>query len=222
MWGACLLAAGCMPPLGYAYPTVSFVPPVDAGPVPDRVYAFRVDVKDQDGGIEFPGEDRYVLHEMYLSNGQRSFPQVKVALDYGWVWACIPLTYSAETRHTVKVRLYRPGWRTAEIQAWQRDGRVEWREAADIATREKALDDLVSTWETESFWTKGQHKAGRPEDASLFQRLAPGSASRAHRKALLFAASEYEALLARMLEGAEAERDRVARKASALRELAGK
>jgi hypothetical protein len=199
------------------------VPPVDAGPVPDRVYAFRVDVKDQDNCIDFPSEDRYVLHEMSLNADHRSLPQVKLALDYAWVWNCIALTFSGETHHTLKVRLYRPGWQTVEIQSWQREGRAQWREAPDLAAQEKALDDLASTWETESFVTKGRYKSGRPEDAALFQRLAPGSASRAHKKALLFAASEYD----RLTKVAEANRDgagrdRLAEKAKALQELAAR
>jgi hypothetical protein len=223
----CLLAVGCVPfvPVGYAYPTVSVVPPVRVGPAADDVYAFRVDIADENNCIDFADKDRYVLRALCLSPGHSSYPQMQVSVDYGWIWNCIALIYTGHTSHTVRVRLYRPGWQTVEVKSWQRQGKADWREAPDAEGREKAVDDLVSTWETDFSGRRfGQGDSeGRSQGPALFACLTSGHVSRSHREALLFAAAEYERLLAEASpESAGKMRERLAAKAKALRELAAK
>jgi hypothetical protein len=82
------LLVGCIP-LYYAYPTVAHVPAVAVGPAPDEVRAFRVDVADQEGCVDFPHEDRYVLTPLPLARTGAVPGQTGVALDFGWVWNCI-------------------------------------------------------------------------------------------------------------------------------------
>jgi hypothetical protein len=159
-------------------------------------------------------------------------PQTQVALDYGWIADCVALTYRSHTHHTVLVRLYRPGWQTVEIKAWDQVGPIAWKEAADLPARERAVDDLLSTWGTDVQaqppWRTEGHKVPppppRPRDAQVFRNLAPGSTSAWHRQALLFAASEYERLggAAAPDKAGQELRQRVSEKAKRLRELAAR
>ena len=223
------LLAGCIPfiPVYYAYPTAAFIPAVPAAASPAEVRAFRVDVADEQNCIDFPEHDRYVLTPVSLSRAGSVPPQMLVALDYGWVWNCIALIFDGHTHHTVMVRLYRPGFRTVEIQAGQKEGRADWEKTADAAAQEKAVDDLLSTWGTNDpgrQWADDHNRDLPPTDWKVFASLAPGSSSSGHRRTLLFAASEYERLAAGLGddEPAQRQRARLADKAKALRELAGK
>jgi hypothetical protein len=186
--------AGCIP-IGYAYPTVSYVPALAVAAPPDEVYAFRVDVADDDNSIEFPEADEYVLTGLPLDRDGRFDPQVKVSMDYGWFWNWIAAIYNEHTHHTVMVRLYRPGYHTVEIASWDKPGSVKWEAAGSLADQEQAVDELVSTWDTSSMAM--QHVYTRtepPRDPSVFKWLAPGSTADEHQRALQFAASEYERL----------------------------
>jgi len=225
-----LLSVGCIP-LFYAYPTLAHVPAVAVDTAPDEIRAFRVDVADQEGCPEFPQEDRYLLTPVRLSRTGAVPGQTAVALDYGWVWNCIALVYDGHTRHSVMVRLYRPGWQTVEIKAGEKTGRVIWKEAADAAAREQAVDDLLSTWQTDGpgqlearhqpSYLSEPGKAVPPRDTTVFRSLAPGSAGAGHRQALRFAATEYDRLAERLGVDHEA-RARLADKAKWLRELCEK
>jgi hypothetical protein len=214
-----LLAAGCFVPIGYAYPTLSVTPPVDVGKPADEVHVFRVDVADVGGCLEFgAGPDRYVFHPVHLTDGGRGLPQVGVALDYGWIWNCIALIFDKHTSHTVLVRAYRPGFRTVEVRSWQTTGKVPWEAAPDLDARERAVDALLSTRDTDSpAILPHRDKSDFLEHDSFFS-LAPGSAGAGHRQALLFAAAEYE----RLSSSADGpQRLRLWGKAQSLRELAG-
>jgi hypothetical protein len=219
---ACVFGAGCIP-IGYAYPAAAFVPGVQVRAPAEEVHAFRLDVADDQNCVDFAGRehDRYVLRPLALGRGDRLGPQVKVAIDYGWIWNCIALSYGGHTQHTLLVRLYRPGFRTIEVRSWQKDGEAKWIEATDLESREKAVDDLLSTWNTDF-----QRSLGRaaltsgdvPRDSAVFRSLAAGAASKGHRQALLFAASEYE----RLKSAADpAMRSRLEEKTQTLRRLAG-
>jgi hypothetical protein len=97
----------------------------------------------------------------------------------------IALNYPVYTSHTVAMRLYRPGYDLVEIDSWQLPEKVAWKKAPDLAAQEKELDRLMLTTD----------EASRPA-IWLGRTLRPGSASAAHRQALLFGASEYERLAA--------------------------
>lgn len=226
--GLCL--SGCLG--GYVLPTVALTPGVRVVAGADDIHVIRVDVADDENCDEFADHDRYVLHPVPLTPDGTALPQVNLGLDYGWLWNCVLLGYSAHTHHTLMLRVYRPGWRTVQIPSWQLRGRVKWEKAPDLAAQEKAVDDLVSTWETDfqgySFRKEKLKGLPRPADANLFRCLAPGSASRSHQATLLFAASEYDRLALLIPppvedeedEAAEAVRARLTAKAEALRRRA--
>jgi hypothetical protein len=209
-WVLCLLLAGCIPfvPVYYTYPTVSHVSGVAVEAPREEVRAFRVDVLDHSTCMHCPA-------------------QSKVALDYGWIWNGIALIYDGNTHHTLRVRLYRPGWQTVEIKPWEKTAVVKWTPAPDLAAQEQALDDLLSTWETDFI---GQcrllDRAGTnpepPRDSSRFRFLATGSVSAQHRQVLLFAAAEYERLAGLVVEeqATQATFDRLISKANKLKEWA--
>jgi hypothetical protein len=196
----CPLLTGCFVPIGYAYPTISHVASVQVEQAQGEVRAFRVDITDKQnclGGFtpncfNCGDDDRYVLTALPLSQDGYVPAQTKVALDYSWIWNCVWI-YSGQTHHSVKVRLYRPGWQTVEIRSGEKSGRVVWRKAEDLEAQEKAVDDLLSTWETD--W-RFSHDTEQPprESTDVFCHVAPGSASAAHRQVLQFAASEYDRL----------------------------
>lgn len=222
-WRACglfsLLCAGCMP-IGYAYPTVSYVRPSSVGACRDEVRAFRVDVANDDNSFDVIEKDRYRLTPLPLHRDGSFDPQLKVAVDYGWLLACMALTYDSSTHHTVLVRLYRPGYQTIELESWRKDEPLQWTPAPTLDERERAIDDLVSTWKTTPERLQNEYAAKGfvpPRDAAVFRYLAPGSTAHEHRSALRFAAGEYEQLLS---DAADAEqRSRLEEKAKALRQL---
>jgi hypothetical protein len=193
--------AGCFPLL-YAYPSLSFVPPIDAGPVTDKVYAFRVDITDERNGAEFPDRDRYLFREIPVSETARVPLQAKLDVDRGWVFFG-PQKYSAHTRHAILVRLYRPGYQTVEVARPGDAKRICWVEAKEVRNRETAVDELLSTWRTDASGHKelaAKNRVGQstPDNVVQIRCLAPGSASTGHRQFLLFAADQYTAIAVRL------------------------
>jgi hypothetical protein len=226
----CPLLTGCLA-VGWAYPTASFVPAVSVGAAAQDVRAFRIDVKDDgpawDGDIE---SDRYVMEEMTARFGDRLCPQGKLAVDYGWE-GLSALSQGHTTHHTLLVRLYRSGYKTVEIESWELVSEATWIKATTLSARERAIDDLLSTFErdfsahlrasTEQRKKEGNPNIERPRDRSVFARMAPGSAASGHQAALLFAASEYELLSREATDGTDRGLPgRVAEKAAAIRKLA--
>jgi hypothetical protein len=214
--------AGCAP-IGYAYPTVSYVPPVTLGAERDEVTAFRVDVADDDNCFNIREKDEYVLHPLPLHRDGHIDPQMKLAVDYGWIWNWVSGIYDGATRHTVMVRLYRPGYRTIEIHSWQKKGRVNWVPASSPEEREIAIDELISTWNTTP--ERLQNQIARtgfvpPRDPFVFHYLAPGATLDEHQQALQFAAREYERLLRQA--ASPDMHERLEAKARKLRELAAR
>jgi hypothetical protein len=215
-----LLMTGCLMP--YAYPTVSYVPPVSVGPAREEVHAFRVDIADQDNSsVRLPERDRYVLRPLPLHPDGSFDSQVKVAFDYGWILNCLAYFSDGWTHHTMLVRLYRPGYQTIEIESWQQNSRLQWIEARSPEEQEQAIDDLVSTWNTTPVSVQNhvsQTGFVPPRDPIVFRYLAPGSAGQEHVRALQFAANEYTRLT-RNLPDSEL-RTRLLAKEKALRHLA--
>jgi hypothetical protein len=214
-----LIGAGCMP-LGYVFPTISYVRPATVGAARDQVRAFRVDVSDDDNYFEIPEHDRYVLTPLPLNEDGSFDPQVKIAADYGWFLDGVAVIWGACRHHTVMVRLYRPGYHTIELVSWRNDERLHWTPAPTPEEQEQAIDDLVSTWWTSPTRLQTQYAAQGfepPREPLVFRFLAPGSASNAHQAALCFAAKEYERL-ARNVSDAELH-SRLEQKAKAIRQL---
>jgi hypothetical protein len=199
-------AVGCVP-LFYAYPTLSYTPAIAFGPDHKGIYAFRVDVTDDTGGA-----GKYRLRNLPITRKGYLNGQGKSAVDDGYYWNCLVHTYARQISHTLRVRLYRPGYELVEIQSWHTNQAVHWQEVEGVEAREKAVDDLLCT-------TEGTVKAGK--EAELFAHLEPGSAAEEHREVLFFASREYErlSLAAADAEAAEVS-DRCAAKAKILKKLA--
>ncbi len=190
------LCAGCMP-LGYVYPSISYVRPASVGAARDQVRAFRVDVTDDDNSLSIPEGDRYVLTSLKLKEDGSFDPQLKVSANYGWFLDGPGLMQGNTRTHTVLVRLYRPGYHTLELAAWRGDEPLHWTQAPTPQEQEQAVDDLVTTWRTSPTRLQCQYavqSCETPRDSIILRYLAPGSISGEHREALCFAAGEYERL----------------------------
>lgn len=221
---------GCIPflPCYYVYPSVSCVPSVAVDAPPDEIHAFRVDIANDESCIEFIGPSSYRLTPMRVWPGGRTCPQVKAALDHGWIWNCIALTFGKHSDHTVHVRLYRPGFELIEVASWELPDEPRWVRVADATGQEKAIDDLLAPIE------KGLQPAGlslvyhRPRNGEVdepydFGHLRPLWFSLQHRQSLEFAAAEYERVAAAHQAANQlAQRKRCLRKVERLRTLLDK
>jgi hypothetical protein len=233
----CPLLSGCLVPLGAAWPSLPVIPPLQVNATGGQVHAFCVEAVTSHGSIDFSGENEYVLREVSVSPGGWVRPQVDVACDYGWCWHLIALGFVKVKHHTLMVRLYRPGCETVEVGAWSLAHEVKWTGVADLAGQEKAIDGLVSTrganiWQ-EMAERRDEEEPPSPSDEGSREEtppplgcefLAAGSKSPEHRKALLFAATEYERLAKSSPDDAasRAVADRMRKKAAWLRALAEK
>jgi hypothetical protein len=199
--------SGC---LYCAYPALDYTPPLKLDTAPDEIHAFRVDATSRrvvplGGFINVPEDQLWKPDEQVLSQQLSELStspthevpaQIKPSLSYGFLIPILVANALTHTSRSVSVRLYRPGYELVEVHAWENVTRIAWNPVADVEGQERTLDNLV-TWPLEA-----------------------GSASGAHRQALLFAASEYDRLAA----GAPSARLRVrlAGKARTLRDQAEK
>jgi len=189
---------------------------VEVAEAKDEVHAFRVDATDKMNGIEFNEMSTYIFHEVPVSSTGTVDGQTQLAVDYGMIWNWIALIYTKHTSHSVLLRLYRPGYELVEIDFWWAKSEIEWKKASGVAEQEKAIDGLL--------YVRAPYY-GVEEDDYSFPGLATGSTTEGHRKALLFAASEYERLAAHLQAGREDTEQsgkRLLDKAGALKELAAK
>jgi hypothetical protein len=172
-----------------------------------EVYAFRVDVTKKQADLDLwlgTGDETCTLARIPLST-DRTPPQTRVSFDHGLIVLGVALNYRTLTSHSVAVRLYRPGFRLVEIKPGDPADRATWEAATGLEAQEAALDNL--------FGLKGERG-----------RLEPGSASAAHREALLFGASEYDrlaSLASAQRSGQGDQGKRLGEKAERLRSLAG-
>jgi hypothetical protein len=218
----CPLLSGCFVPLGAAWPSVAVTPPVQVNAEADQVHAFRVEVVKTDAVIDFHEPSVATIREVPVAARGWVVPQGEAACDYAWYWNCIALTYWKAKRHTVLLRLYRPGCQTVEVSAWTLPRDVAWRGVADLAGQEKAVDDLITPGPPDFIQDALERGDDKPSLCNYL--LAAGSDSPGHRKALLFAAAEYERL-AKAAPDDSASRtvsDRMKQKAAWLRGLAEK
>jgi hypothetical protein len=173
----------------------------------DEVHAFRVDITRQNEDVGVCATER--LSEIPARNTDEVPSQLRPGLISGFVVIGVAVNYVTYTSHSLALRLYRPGYALVEVASWEFDHRVTWQPAPRVEDQEKALDGLFPL----------DRDATSPSIADS-HGLANGSASPAHRRALLFGAAEYDRL------GHQAESKeragRLARKAAALRELAAR
>ena len=136
--------------------------------------------------------------------------QSKIDVAYGFHWNCIALVFHKHVHKKVVVRLYRPGFETVQLTFWNGANAIQWKPAVSIEDQENAVDDLL------------EFDPGRlvVEEAKnwKFSRIPAGSRSPEHRKALLFAASEFERLSRTQCSAAT--RERLTEKSHWLREHA--
>jgi hypothetical protein len=231
----CPLLSGCLGAV--AWPNVSVTPVLQVNASADQVHAFRLNFVDVDSSIPPGVSPRDYRHEWIqplpphepsvcelveipVAAGGWVAPQGQIAYDYAWgLWDKWKVK-----RHSVVVRLYRPGCQTVEVLGWALPKEIAWHGVADLAGQEKAVDDLVDSGPSLFLDPAliGSDAMLHSEWAS--RQIAPGSSSAAHRKALLFAASEYERLAKSAVDNpsSEAIRDRMLKEAASLRERAEK
>jgi hypothetical protein len=211
-----LLSAGCLG--GYAYPTATYIPRVPLEPsISDEVHAFRFDIIDFSGSIDLSGGDEYFAHELALNQRAKVPGQTLVGLNRGWWGVYHTLGYWQRTHPTMRVRLYRRGYETVQIGPWDWRQKVDWKPAVTLEAREKAVDDLISTKETNDLiqinpavWSNARADYGLGAPRTDVQR-----------DALLFVAGEYERLADAALFHSAEITGRLRDKARQLREVAG-
>jgi hypothetical protein len=211
-------------PIGAAWPSAAVTPVLRVHARPDEVHAFRVETNASHGSVDYSADNEYLLGELPVSASGWVSPQTNLGCDYTWS----ALGFCNLKHHSVMVRLYRPGCQTVEVGSWDLPHEIKWTGAADLAGQEKAVDDLLETWQANMYLRmfmrqdRERHPSQEPSPESLFGCLAPGSKSPGYHQALLFAASEYERLAKATADdpSAQAIRDRMMNKATWLRERA--
>jgi len=117
--------------------------------------------------------------------------QTRLSVEHGKYVVGVTLNYNAGWVHTVRVRLYRPGYQLVELPAWSPIESVHWEPATDWAAQERAIDDLLrqpvitsnitaSAKDRGSFWGAGN----RPRETSTNSPQV--------RATFRFATGEYE------------------------------
>lgn len=188
--------SGCVCPY-CAIPKLDYTPSVKLESEPDEVHAFRVDISRSNGSMSVfrEGAASESLEELRVNDANEVPAQIKPSVRYELVVIGIALNYLSYTTHSVALRLYRPGYELVEVRSWERGDQIEWRAAPGLRAQEIALDSLFP-----------------------IGSLERGSESRAHRKALIFGACEYERLATNA--DSKADQTRLIGEANELREVA--
>jgi hypothetical protein len=205
---------GC---LAYAYPDVVYTPQQPIENEDGSAHAYLVDIDRTDRKPQ-PSTVEFTLMKIPLDTRGLVPSQLQIAPASG-VWDPLHVMNAAEheaNRYTMTVRLYRPGYETKEVKAWDKTRTPKWAPARDILSQEKAVDDLLAVPAdagAKGTWWELKEKPS-------FQ---PGTVSKSQHDALLFASSEYERLAKSPSAGAAnmmAVRERLQQKAIFLREFA--
>jgi hypothetical protein len=198
------VGAGC---LYYAYPTISHVPPLAVENRDGSVHAFRVDI-DKTDRKPLPPLTQYTLSSIPIDSRGLIPSQLEVAPATG-VYNPLGVVEGGQherSQFTMLVRVYRPGYQIIEVKAWEKSRELQWFPAADLAGQEKAIDDLLVDPAAPIAPRGPELSLGRVSaDRSLCwwdqkdQKtpplgLQPGAVSVSQRKALEFAAGEYQRL----------------------------
>jgi hypothetical protein len=213
---ACPFSAGCVG--GYVYPSPIYIPQTRLEkPAAATVHAFRVEILDTSGTIEFTDEDQYRFSEVPVTEKGVVPAQKSVRFARGW-WALVGThQYSQSLQPTIRLRLYRPGYETVEFGPWARTSKLKWNLATTLAAREAAIDDLISTHGTNELY-KIAPEVWQNERVD-YALAAP--TTDIQRAALLFVAGEYDRLVPDAVErGDTRTKERLQEKARQLRALA--
>jgi hypothetical protein len=182
--------AGCLIP--YAYPKLSHVPGYEvANPNITDIHAFRVDVTAHQADID--ERDEYTLTPV-TPRSDGSYPaQTKLSLERGYYVLGVVVNFNVAQLHTVRLRLYRPGFHLAELTSWDSADKVQWQPAKDWVAQEKATDDLLR----QPAVTASEATRRRGASAILGQSSPPSSNGLNISKPVIeFVASEYERVAA--------------------------
>jgi len=240
---ACLLTvSGCFVPIPFVWPAISSVPGKSVGVDDKGIYAFRMDIRRQEGSPCFTTFGvRCKMRQIRLKKNGRIPQQTQVSLTSGVIWHCVALDHTHYDKSYLLVRVYRRGYATVELEG-ETKRPIEWQKALTLWEQEKAVDDLFRAKGTECErlydrigpeWSSKYHservqydKVSQSEfwEAS-FCCLASGSVSKAHREVLLFGANEYERIAGTVKRGVSSLsglRSRCTEKARWFRELADK
>jgi hypothetical protein len=192
----CLLSAGCMQ-VPFCFPEINYVPSLAAQCKSSEVHAFRVDVTQTTEVKDGRGEvvEREELSRLRTSVDGTVSSQLALSFSSGWRYVGVVNFTSSTTEHGLALRLYRPGYETILLTAGQTMQELQWRQAPDLKSQIKAIDDLMHG-----------SKLNPTSAVSVRQALEPGAKSAAHKAALQFGASEYERL-ARDAESSQSRRD---------------
>jgi hypothetical protein len=175
---------GC---LAYAFPDIVYTPQQPIDNETGGAHAFRVDI-DMTERKPKPSTVEFTLMRIPIDRGGLVPSQLEVAPATG-VWDPLHVGNGAEhesNRYTMTVRLYRPGYETKELKAWDKARTPKWAPARDLLSQEKAVDDLLAVpgGDGKSNWWD-------QKDKPSFQ---PGTVSKAQRDSLLFVSNQYQDL----------------------------
>lgn len=211
---------GC---LYYAYPTLTHTPELAVDNKDGSVQAFRVDI-DRTERKPLAPITQYTLTSIPLDSRGLIPSQLELAPATG---VLNPLGVVEGGQHerslyTMVVRLYKPGFRTMEVKAWEKSRELQWFPAPDLLAQEKAIDDLLAVPATPDQPSKGAWWELKDEKLPGLG-LQPGSVSSSQRKALEFAATEYQRLACTPIASSpsmQIARERLQQKANWLRHYA--
>jgi hypothetical protein len=221
---------GC---LYYAYPTLSHTPELAVDNKDGSVQAFRVDI-DRTERKPLAPITQYTLTSIPLDSRGLIPSQLELAPATG---VLNPLGVVEGGQHerslyTMVIRLYKPGFRTMEVKAWEKSRELQWFPAPDLLAQEKAIDDLLADP------AAPERPIGMVKDVVPTVKvtwwelkdeklpglgLQPGSVSSSQRKALEFAATEYQRLACTPIASSpsmQIVRERLQQKANWLRHYA--
>jgi hypothetical protein len=211
---------GC---LYYAYPTLSHTPELAVDNKDGSAQAFRVDI-DRTERKPLAPITQYTLTSIPLDSRGLIPSQLELAPATG---VLNPLGVVEGGQHersvyTIFVRLYKPGFRTMEVKAWEKSRELQWFPAPDLPAQEKAIDDLLAVPATPDQPSRGTWWELKDEKLPGLG-LQPGSVSSSQRKALEFAATEYQRLACTPIASSpsmQTARERLQQKANWLRHYA--
>ena len=191
---------GC---LYYAYPTAAYTPDLTIDNRDGSAHAFRVDIdRTERKGAATSSE--YTLTRIPVDTRGFIPSQLEIAPVTG-VYNPLGMGDFKEhetTKYTMTIRVYRPGYRTIEVKAWDKSRPLDWVKVADFAEQEKAIDDLLADPEVHSatpgmtqFTQLGEKTWWDQKDSKTPPLgLQKGYVSPSQRASIEFAANEYSRL----------------------------
>ncbi len=209
---AALGLGGCVP-VAYVHPRVHHLAVKDTAAPDGDVYVFHETETRRTHGCR-PADRRAEIAPVSTSHDGKSAGYTNVTMESGLMMVSV-LTHGIGTNHTARLKLYRPGYKLAVVEAPEKTlntlffaanrlGMVRWEPAETLLEQEGAIDDLLELPEG------GQSEDGQPSLASggldAVRRPAdvPGGGpdgpafghvvQSRHPKVLRLAAAEYDRL----------------------------